>query len=166
MFGQFITVLLIAASYFAVFLLFALFMEFFAWFSHKYIMHGILWIWHKDHHIPHKGKLEKNDLFVLVFASPAILSIVLGALFSQPYAISAGLGISAYGIAYVLFHDIMFHRRIKRLPLHRLALKYDYFASIVNAHRQHHRHNLQYDAEAFGFLYPPVRYRVQLKKKE
>ena len=27
-----------------------LFMEFMAWFSHKYIMHGFLWSLHKDHH--------------------------------------------------------------------------------------------------------------------
>ena len=25
-------------------------MEFMAWFTHKYIMHGFLWVLHKDHH--------------------------------------------------------------------------------------------------------------------
>ena len=25
-------------------------MEFMAWFTHKYVMHGILWNLHKDHH--------------------------------------------------------------------------------------------------------------------
>ena len=29
-------------------------MEFMAWFTHKYIMHGFLWVLHKDHH--HKYK--------------------------------------------------------------------------------------------------------------
>ena len=38
-------------------------MEFVAWFSHKYIMHGFGWAWHRDHHEPHDNKLEKNDLF-------------------------------------------------------------------------------------------------------
>lgn len=26
------------------------FMEFMAWFTHKYVMHGFLWSLHKDHH--------------------------------------------------------------------------------------------------------------------
>ena len=49
------------------------FMEFVAWFAHKYIMHGFLWSWHEDHHKPHfekEGFFEKNDLFFLVFATP------------------------------------------------------------------------------------------------
>jgi len=34
----------------AVFVLTFLVMEFMAWFIHKYIMHGLLWVLHKDHH--------------------------------------------------------------------------------------------------------------------
>ena len=46
-----------------------IFMEFIAWFSHKYIMHGFLWSWHKDHHIKnHKSWFERNDLFFLFYA--------------------------------------------------------------------------------------------------
>ena len=38
------------------------FMEFVAWFTHKYIMLGILWHLHKDHHQPNdKSIFEKND---------------------------------------------------------------------------------------------------------
>ena len=37
-------------------------MEFVAWFSHKYIMHGFLWSWHKDHHKKdHDSWFQKND---------------------------------------------------------------------------------------------------------
>ena len=39
-----------------------------AWFTHKYIMHGMLWRWHKSHHTVHNHTLEKNDLFALVFS--------------------------------------------------------------------------------------------------
>ena len=45
-------------------------MEFMAWFTHKYIMHGLLWNWHEDHHKPHhekNGFFEKNDLFFSCF---------------------------------------------------------------------------------------------------
>jgi len=38
-------------------------MEGVAWFTHKYIMHGIMWNWHQSHHVHHKNALEKNDLF-------------------------------------------------------------------------------------------------------
>ena len=44
-------------------------MEFMAWFSHKYIMHGFLWSIHKDHHIKdHKSWFERNDLFFIFYA--------------------------------------------------------------------------------------------------
>jgi hypothetical protein len=43
------------------------FMEGVAWFTHKYIMHGFLWYLHQDHHQPHEGLVEKNDLFFLIF---------------------------------------------------------------------------------------------------
>ena len=36
--------------YIVVFFATFFFMEFMAWFSHKYIMHGFLWVLHADHH--------------------------------------------------------------------------------------------------------------------
>jgi beta-carotene 3-hydroxylase len=48
-----------------------LIMEFVAWSNNKYVMHGFLWKWHKDHHqedhqnrLPEKTedkRIEKND---------------------------------------------------------------------------------------------------------
>ena len=35
-----------------------IFMEFVAWFTHKYVMHGLLWILHRDHHQGHEGFFE------------------------------------------------------------------------------------------------------------
>ena len=43
-------------------------MEWVAWASHKYIMHGFGWGWHRDHHEPHDNLLEKNDLYAVVGA--------------------------------------------------------------------------------------------------
>jgi beta-carotene 3-hydroxylase len=87
------------------------FMEGVAWFSHKYIMHGFLWSWHKSHHHPYQGVLEKNDLFAVVFSIPAIATIFVGLTFSFLYWLFwVGLGITGYGIFYVLFHDILVHR--------------------------------------------------------
>ena len=56
-----------------------LFMEFMAWFTHKYVMHGFLWILHKDHHIRDGRKFEWNDLFAVIFAIPSFLFIYYGA---------------------------------------------------------------------------------------
>ena len=42
-------------------------MEFMAWFTHKYIMHGLLWVLHRDHHQGSDHFLEKNDYFFIIF---------------------------------------------------------------------------------------------------
>src|SRR5690348_11368376 len=48
-------------------------MEGVAWFTHKYVMHGMLWALHKDHHKKESdGFFEHNDFFFLVFALPGI----------------------------------------------------------------------------------------------
>ncbi len=132
-----------------------LFMEFVAWFTHKYIMHGILWSWHESHHKIRKGLLEKNDLFAVVFSLPAIILIVTGSLYpSLNLLMYVGFGITAYGIFYVLFHDILVHRRVK--------IKYKpttkYMKRIMHAHYIHHETHTKEGAEAFGFLYAPPKY--------
>jgi len=42
-------------------------MEGITWCTHKYVMHGFLWILHKDHHQVRPGVFEKNDLFAFIF---------------------------------------------------------------------------------------------------
>ena len=46
----------------------AAFMEFVAWATHKYVMHGFLWVLHADHHRPSHRGLQKNDWFSVFFA--------------------------------------------------------------------------------------------------
>ena len=46
-------------------------MEFVAWFTHKFIMHGFLWNLHFDHHNTQPGFFQKNDAFFLIFAIPS-----------------------------------------------------------------------------------------------
>ena len=78
-------------------------MEVFAWAMHRYVMHGALWCWHRSHHEPHDGVFEPNDLFAVIFAMPAILFIWLGVNVSS-WWLSVGLGTTAYGAAYAVFH--------------------------------------------------------------
>ena len=57
-----------------VFILTFLIMEFMAWFTHKYIMHGFLWVLHADHHKKdHDSWFERNDLFFIFYASVVVL---------------------------------------------------------------------------------------------
>ena len=90
-----------------------IFMEGVAWFTHKYVMHGFLWSWHKSHHKKHDHFLELNDLFAVGFSIPSIALIYIGYSY-ESYAILKyfGIGIFLYGVAYVVFHDIIVHRRI------------------------------------------------------
>ena len=94
--------------YIVIFLFSAAFMELFAWFMHKYVMHMLLWVFHEDHHRPHKGWFKKNDIFVVFFASIAIGLIMGGYFVNNYYAIFSGFGVTFYGIGYFLFHDVMF----------------------------------------------------------
>ena len=50
--------------------------EFTAWFNHKYLMHGPLWILHRDHHKKdHNSWFERNDLFFFFYAFLSILFV-------------------------------------------------------------------------------------------
>lgn len=133
------------------------FMEFVAWFTHKYVMHGFLWSWHKSHHSIRKGIFEKNDLFAIVFSIPAIVLIITGSYFKLYEIMYIGFGITAYGIFYVIFHDIIVHRRVN--------IKYkatsQYMKRIMNAHYTHHRKHTKDGCEAFGFLYAPQKYETK-----
>jgi beta-carotene 3-hydroxylase len=133
-----------------------LFMEAVAWFTHKYVMHGFLWVWHESHHKVHNQALERNDLFAIVFSVPSILLLVFS-LGKNPYLSAVGFGILAYGIFYVSFHDIIVHQRIKWLPKKRGR----YLNRMIHAHYIHHKVHTKEDAEAFGFLYAPKKFEKQ-----
>lgn len=131
------------------------FMEGVAWFTHKYVMHGFLWVWHRSHHRVHHHALELNDLFALVFSLPSIAFIVLGNLYPSLWVLFyIGLGIAAYGAFYFIFHDIIVHRRIKI----KYKAKSGYMRRIMRAHYVHHETHTKEGCEAFGFLYAPKKY--------
>jgi beta-carotene 3-hydroxylase len=125
------------------------FMEFTAWFTHKYVMHGFLWYLHKDHHdkslAPHP--FEKNDAFFLIFAAPSIVLIVLG-IADFDYRFFIGIGIALYGAAYFFIHDLFIHQRTKVLR----NAKGRYFTAVRRAHKMHHKHITKEDGESFGML--------------
>ena len=128
-----------------------LFMEFMAWFTHKYVMHGFMWFFHKDHHIRDGRKFEWNDIFAVIFAVPSILLIYFGAVNPNSYLLSLGIGIFLYGFAYFMFHDVYVHQRIPILK----DFSNRYLRATVKAHLEHHNPRANYN---FGFLVAPFRY--------
>lgn len=134
------------------------FMEGVAWFTHKYVMHGFLWCWHESHHKKHDHFFEKNDYFAIVFSVPSMTTIMLGVEVPWLWILKPiGFGILAYGVFYVVFHDIIVHRRIKI----KFIARNKYLRRMIRAHQIHHRFTEKYGAEAFGFLYAPKKYEVE-----
>lgn len=135
-------------------------MEGIAWLSHKYIMHGIGWYLHKDHHVPHQKKTEKNDLFFMIFAIPSWLSIMFGLIYKNDILVAIGFGILAYGLTYVFIHDVFIHQRIKCLQ----KTENRYFKAIRFAHKIHHKNMGKENGECFGMLFVPIKYYKKMKQ--
>ncbi|MDX1479096.1 MAG: sterol desaturase family protein [Saprospiraceae bacterium] len=130
-------------------------MEFVAWATHKYVMHGWLWTLHKSHHQPpEEGFFERNDFFFLIFALPGMLLMYLGMQAGFDFKFFLGLGIALYGMAYFFVHDIFIHQRIKFLRRSNNV----YFRAIRKAHKVHHKHLGKEDGECFGMLIVPRKY--------
>ena len=136
------------AAMIAIFLATVLGMEAFAWAMHRWVMHGPLWGWHRSHHEPRDGLLEKNDLFALVFALPAIVLIAIG-LHAWIWALPVGLGVTAYGMIYFFFHDGLVHRRFPTV----VSGKSGFWKRRIQAHRLHHAVHTKEGCVSFGFLW-------------
>lgn len=153
-----INLLLVIAAYF--------FMEFIAWSNHKYIMHGFLWRWHKDHHVNDNQKYqpgileksvwEKNDLFFLIYAIPAVVLMIIGFYTNLFPLVYIAIGITLYGFTYFIIHEIIIH---KRLPINYLHKNHNtYIKAIIKAHTAHHRPKNKDDFNNYGLLIFPLRY--------
>ena len=131
------------------------FMEFMAWFSHKYIMHGFLWYLHQDHHKKdHKSWFERNDLFFLQFAGISAIFVILWGEFNFWFGLPIAIGIFLYGLAYFIVHDIFIHQRFKIFR----NIDNRYARAIRRGHKMHHKHIGKEDGECFGMLLVPRKY--------
>lgn len=142
-------------------------MEWVAWGSHKYIMHGFGWAWHRDHHEPHHKRFEKNDLFGVVGAALSISMFALG----SPMIMGAnawwpgtwiGLGVLIYGIIYTLVHDGLVHQR-----WFRYVPKRGYLKRLVQAHKLHHATESREGGVSFGFVFArdPAKLKAELRRQ-
>jgi beta-carotene 3-hydroxylase len=142
-------------------------MEWVAWSSHKYIMHGFGWGWHRDHHEPHDNKLEKNDLFGVVGAVASISMFAIGSEMVRGDAAWwpgtwIGLGILGYGIIYTTVHDGLVHQR-----WFRYVPRGGYLKRLVQAHNLHHATTSKEGGVSFGFVFArdPVALKAELKRQ-
>jgi beta-carotene 3-hydroxylase len=128
-------------------------MEVVAWVMHKYVLHGFLWFLHKSHHTRHNHAFELNDLFFAWYGTLAMLFFIFG---SEPldYRFWIGAGITLYGVAYFLIHDVFIHRRIKAFG----RTSNVYFKALNMAHRVHHKSSRKDGSESFGMLWVSPRY--------
>ena len=141
-------------------------MEFVAWSTHKYVMHGFLWMWHKDHHrldgnkykseIAEEKRFEKNDLFFLVFALPAVILMITGLTFSYYPIVYVSIGITLYGFTYFMIHDVIIHKRIK-IPFLQNNQNF-LIKAILKAHMAHHMPKTRDDFHNYGLLIFPWRF--------
>jgi beta-carotene 3-hydroxylase len=116
---------------------------------HRFVMHGFGMGWHRSHHEAPRQVLEANDLFPVVFAGVTIVLLAIGVYGeSAPRVlIPIGAGITAYGAAYLLVHDVVIHRRLAFLPLPDWLLR-----PWREAHNVHHL----FARAPYGFLAPVV----------
>lgn len=122
-------------------------MEAVSYATHRWVMHGFGYAWHRSHHQPPRGRVEANDRFPLLFAS---LGVALFAVGSGPWppAWPLAVGVTAYGVVYLVVHEVVIHRRLRiPIPPNR------YLTWLTEAHGDHHRGG----DEPFGMLLPLVR---------
>ena len=130
-------------------------MEFMAWFTHKFIMHGFLWSLHADHHKKdHNSWFERNDTFFIFYAVVSMLFIFLWQNGILDIGLAIGFGIFTYGLTYFLVHDIFIRQRFK---LFRKANN-KYARALRRAHKMHHKHIGKNQGECFGMLFFPFKH--------
>ena len=116
---------------------------------HRFVMHGFGMGWHRSHHEAPRTVLEANDLFPVVFAGATVVLLAVGVYAaSAPHVlIPIGIGITAYGAAYLLVHDVVIHRRLAYLRFPDRLLR-----RLREAHNVHHL----FAQAPYGFLAPIV----------
>lgn len=123
--------------------------------AHRWGMHGVGWVLHRSHHQGRAldleagaAQLEANDAFPCAFAAVTMMAMALAR--RRRFGLAVGCGVTAYGVAYGVVHDVYIHARLGPQP--RLKV----LERLKEAHRYHHL----YGGEPYGMLLPIVPARL------
>ena len=117
--------------------------------THRWIMHGIGEFLHRSHHQQRDTRWEANDWYPVMFAGLVNLALFAGFNWEGfGSLVPAAIGVTAYGAAYALVHDVYIHGRLGWFRNRRI----DVFDRLAAAHRIHHLYN----AAPYGMLLPVV----------
>ena len=134
-------------------------MEPWAAFAHGVLWHGPLWSFHESHHVEREGFFEKNDLFAVAHAVPAMALFIGGSLLGDSLLANAlfgiGIGMTVFGAGYAVVHDGLVHGR---LPV-RFLLRFRWIKRIHGAHLRHH----ETGGAPFGMFLGPQELRRAVK---
>lgn len=120
--------------------------------THRCIMHGIGQALHRSHHRRVRpgespSRWEANDWFPVMFAAIVMAGFGLGFnVAGLQVLVPVGVGVTLYGAAYALVHDVYIHRRLPLFGDRRVPVL-DHLAA---AHRVHHERN----GAPYGMLVP------------
>lgn len=124
--------------------------------THRFVMHGVGIGLHRSHHRRRPSRFEANDAYPVIFA--AIVGVALWIGFHDPAwstLVPVGVGVTAYGAAYALVHDVYIHRRLRWFGDRRIGV----LEHLAGAHELHHR----FHGAPYGMLVPivpaSIRYR-------
>jgi beta-carotene 3-hydroxylase len=126
--------------------------------AHRLVMHGRGWSWHRSHHIGRHDRFERNDRFPALSACITVSAMSMGASTGVPWLVAAGAGVSGYGLAYLLVHDVCVHGRLTH---GQPALTGRWLRWVAASHAVHHRTG----AAPYGFLCPVMRARALTERE-
>ncbi len=93
--------------------------------THRWVMHGPGRRLHRSHHAPRPGaRWQANDLFPLGFALVVMAAMAVGFnVDGWGWLVPLCLGVTLYGVAYALVHDVYAHRRAPLLRRRHASLE-------------------------------------------
>lgn len=117
--------------------------------THRWVMHGVGEFIHRSHHRRQERRWETNDWYPVMFAALVNVGLFIGFNWEGfESLVPVGIGVTLYGAAYALVHDVYIHRRLPWFGDRRVAA----LDRLAEAHRIHHLFN----AAPFGMLLPVV----------
>lgn len=128
---------------------------------HRFVMHGVGRRLHRSHHRRWQRAgdrfLEANDAYPAVFAAVTIVALAAGFnVGGLGWLVPVCAGVTAYGLAYALVHDVYVHRRLPWKGTHPVLDR------LADAHALHHR----FGGEPYGMLLPVVPASVRRRAAE